>query len=112
MNLNNDNKQDCIESMIRILERTAEWRKTALARFADPRNSKGAETLERLAIDASTLSDEHWNALKPHFAWASQIWRDGLFQAARLVGFAHKSQDFDAFLRLVLRQLPPANVAA
>ena len=108
----NDNKQDCIESIARILERTAEWRKTALARFDDPRNFKAAETLERLAVDASGLTDEQWTDLQPHFAWASQFWRDDLFQAARLVGFAHKSKGFDAFIRLVLRQLPPANVAA
>jgi hypothetical protein len=108
----NDNKQDCIESIVRILERTAEWRKTALARFDDPRNLKAAETLEQLAVAASGLTDDQWTALKPHYAWASQFWRDDLFQAARLVGFAHKSKGFDAFVRLVLRQMLPASVAA
>jgi hypothetical protein len=63
-----NDKQDCIESIVRILERTAEWRKTALARFDDPRNSKAAETLEQLAVDASGLTEEQWNALKPHYA--------------------------------------------
>jgi hypothetical protein len=110
--MNSNDKQDCIESIVRILERTAEWRKTALARFDDPRNLKAAETLERLAIDASGLSDEQWADLQPHFAWSSQFWRDDLFQAARLVGFAHKSKGFDAFVRLVLRQITPSRVAA
>jgi hypothetical protein len=104
----NDNKQDCIESIVRILERTAECRKTALARFDDPRNLKAAETLEQLAVDASGLTEEQWNALKPHYAWASQFWRDDLFQAARMVGFAHKSKNLDAFVRLLLRQMSSA----
>lgn len=108
----NDNKQDCIKSMVRILERTAEWRKTALAKFDDPRNLKASETLEQLAVDASGLTDEQWADLKPHYAWASQFWRDDLFRAARLVGFAHKSKGFDAFIKLVLRQMSPASLAA
>jgi hypothetical protein len=111
-NMNNENKLDCAESIVRALERTASWRKTISPKFNDERNLKAAATLERLAIDAVNLTDEHWAALQPHYAWSSAIWRDALFNSTRQIGFAHGSKNLDAFIRLVLRQLSPVSIAA
>ena len=110
--MNNEDKLDCAESIIRAMERTASWRKTISANFNDERNIKASETLERLAVNAAGMTEEHWEALKPHFAWSSQIFRDALFNATRQVGFSHKSKSFDSFVRLVVRQLSPYRVAA
>ncbi len=110
MNLNNEDKLDCAESIIRAAERTASWRKTIAPNFNDERNVKAAVTLEKLAVDAAGLTDEHWQVLKPHYAWSSQIFRDALFNATRQIGFAHKSRGLDSFVRLVVRQLS-SNVA-
>jgi hypothetical protein len=68
--------------------------------------------LHQLAIDAASLTEEQFTDLKPHFGWSSQIWRDGLVQAARLVGFAHRNTTFDSFVRTVVRHLPTSRVAA
>jgi hypothetical protein len=108
-----NHKQDCIESIARVLEKTSAWRRATATKFPDdPRNLKSAELLDQLATDAASLSDDHWTDLQIHFGWASQTWRDGLVQAARLVGFAHRQKSFDSFVRLVVRQLPPSRVAA
>jgi hypothetical protein len=108
-----NDKQDCIESIARILEKTSAWRSSTAAKFpGDPRNAKAAETLNQLAVDAANLTDEQWNVLQPYFGWASQTWRDGLVQAARLVGFAHRNTNFASFVRSVVRQLPTSRVAA
>jgi hypothetical protein len=108
-----NDKQDCIESIAGILEKTSAWRSSTAAKFpGDPHNAKAAETLNQLAIDAANLTDEQWNDLQPYFGWASQTWRDGLVQAARLVGFAHREKNFNSFVRSVIRQLPHSSVAA
>jgi hypothetical protein len=107
-------KQECSESISLVLERSSSWRKTISVSFDDPRNLEASETLDLLAIEAANLTDEQWTALQPHFAhgWSSQVWREALSTAARMVGFGHKSKSFDAFVRLVLRQLPSASIAA
>jgi hypothetical protein len=108
-----NDKQDCIESIVRILESTSAWRKRTAAKFPDdPRNAKAAEMLDQLAIDAASLTDEQFTDLQPHFGWSSQTWRDGLVQATRFVGFAHREKNFNSFVRLVVRQLPTSRVAA
>jgi hypothetical protein len=109
-----NDKQDCIDSFTRILEKTAAWRRSTAAKFpADSsRNINAAEMLDQLAIDAANLTENQWADLQGHFGWASQTWRDGLVQAARFVAFSHKNKSFDSFVRLVLRQLPSASVAA
>jgi hypothetical protein len=57
------------------------------------------------------LTDDQFSQLRPHFNW-SPAWRDGLFQAARFVGFAHKSTGLDSFVRLLVRQFPQNEIAA
>jgi hypothetical protein len=102
-----NDKQDCVESIARILEQTSAWRTKTAAKFPrDERNTKAAEMLDQLAIDAANLTDDQWTDLQKHFGWASQTWRDGLVQAARSVGFAHRNTNFASFVRSIVRQLP------
>jgi predicted aminopeptidase len=108
-----NDKHDCIEHCTRILEQTSAWRKRKAAEFPDDaRNAKAVYMLDQLAIDSANLSDEQWAELKPYFGWSSQVYREGLIQAAKMVGFAHRNRSFDSFVRLVVKQLPPLRVAA
>jgi hypothetical protein len=52
-----NDKQDCIESIARILEQTSVWRRKTAAKFpSDSRNTKAAEMLDQLAISASSTT--------------------------------------------------------
>jgi hypothetical protein len=97
-------KIDCIESISQSLERSAAWRRTLVEKFpADKRNEKAAAALDRLALAAATLTDEQWQEIKPRFeGWASHTWRSDISQAARQVGFGHRSNSFDSFLKLLI----------
>ena len=101
-----NDKQDCIDSIAKVLERTAAWRKAIAVNFPDdPRNMRAAETLEKLAVDASILCDEQWSDLQPHFSgWASEKWRTGPSQTARQVGFHHRAKDFHFFAKVLAHQ--------
>jgi hypothetical protein len=108
-----NDKQDCIESIARILESTSAWRRKKAAEWpADQRNEKAAEMLDQLAKDCASLTDEHWNEFTPHFGWSSQNWREAVVQAAKMVGFAHRGKTFESFVRTVVRQLPSQRIAA
>jgi hypothetical protein len=102
-----NDKDDCIESIIRVLESTSAWRKTTSARFPDdPRNMRAAITLDKLAVDVASVTDEQWLELKPHFGgWASEDWRNGLSQTARQVGFHHRAKDVNFFLKVLVQNL-------
>jgi hypothetical protein len=66
-------KIDCIDSLIFGLNRTAHWCKKMAAQYpSDPRNGRAAECLAGLAVDAAELSDDAWSQLKPHCGWASE----------------------------------------
>jgi len=111
--MNSNDKQDCTEQFSTILDRTSAWRrKTAAKHPEDPRNLRAAEMLDQLAADSVHLTDEQWVQLKPYFGWNWQIFREGLIQAAKLVGFAHRNRGLDSFVRLVVKQLPASRVAA
>jgi len=108
-----NDKQDCIDSIAKALERTSAWRKAIAVNFPDDtRNIRAAETLDKLAIEANDLSDDQWAALNPHFGgWASEKWRSGLSQAARLVGFRHRAKDLSIFTKVLVEQLSQSNPA-
>jgi hypothetical protein len=110
----NDQKQDCVESMIRALEGTSAWRKAIVAKFPnDPRLLKAAATLDQLAIDVTNLTDDHWLSLKPFFGgWHSDNWRAGLNLAVRQIGFHYHVKHLDAFVRTLAYQLSLSSVAA
>jgi hypothetical protein len=56
-------KAECVDSLVQYLERGAAWRRTLAVKFQDPRNTKAAETLDKLAIDAVGLTDSQWGDL-------------------------------------------------
>jgi hypothetical protein len=109
-----NDKQDCIDSISRVLERTAAWRKAIAVNFPDDnRNIAAAATLEKLAVDVANLTDEQWSELRPHFSgWASEKWRNTLSQVARSVGFFHRAKDFNFFAKVLVHQLSLAGVDA
>jgi hypothetical protein len=112
MKMIND-KQDCIESIVRVLERTSEWRKVTSARFPeDTRNAKSVKILDRLAVEAINLTDAQWLELSPYFGWASQTWRNSLNQTSRQIGFFHRAGDLDVFVKILIQNLSASCVAA
>ena len=108
-----NDKNDCVESLTRGLERTSAWRKSVATKFNDPRNLRAAETLDSFVTDAANLTDEQWLALSPHYGWASEKWRAALNDTARGIGFHIRTKQFDIFLKALLQRLMlVASVAA
>jgi hypothetical protein len=103
--MTNENKLDCMESVIHVLKRTGGWRRAISVDFNDPRNVRAAVTLEKLAIEAAAMTDEQFNDLQPHFEWSSQTWRTAINNVARQIGFHNRSKDFGAFVRSLVHEL-------
>lgn len=105
LKMNND-KEECIESISKTLERAAAWRRSLTVRWpGDPRNVRASTWLDQLAADVVNLTDEQFATLQPHYNWASTIWRDTLNQTARQVGFHHRSDDLDYFIKALAQNL-------
>lgn len=66
---------------------------------------RAADTLERLASQAVTMTDEQWDAFSPHYSWSSQQWRDSVNHVARGVAFHYRSADFKFFAKALAEQL-------
>jgi hypothetical protein len=92
-------KSDCTESLFAALIKTSLWRRKLVDQYTDPRNARAAEQLAKLADDVSSLSNEYWEVLKPHFNSSPTRWRECLSQAARQIGFLHKKTSFPFFVR-------------
>jgi hypothetical protein len=108
-----NDKEDCIESITKSLEHTSTWRKALIRRWPDDaRNARAAKTLDRLAEDAESLTDDHWLKLQPYYSWASETWRNGLNQTARQVGFHHRAGDIEFFIKALLQNLSLSGIAA
>jgi hypothetical protein len=97
----NNTKQYCIENISGSLTRTAKWRRSLQAKYNDPRNGRAAETLDRLASEASNLSEEAWSELMPFYDWSSWKWSDAVSQASRLVEFRNVN-DLPAFTKTLV----------
>jgi hypothetical protein len=110
MSLND--KTDCVESIVRVLERTSAWRKSLSAKFNDPRNKRAAETLDQLAIDAAGMTDDEWARLKDHYAWTSLAWLNGLTEATRQIGFHNRRRDFESFVAALIHEISLPSIAA
>jgi hypothetical protein len=109
----NDNKQDCIESIIYTLNRTATWRKGMAIKYPnDPGNNRAVKMLDQLAVDAASMTEEQWSKLEPQFSWASGVWRNGVSEAARNVAFGHRARDFDSFVKAIVLHMAQSSVAA
>jgi hypothetical protein len=99
----NENKIDCIDSLIFGISRTGDWRRSTAFKYpTDLRNARAADCLAKLAAEASQLTDEEWSQLQPHFGWTSDSWREGISKTARLVGFKHKIKDLPTFVQYLL----------
>jgi hypothetical protein len=103
-------KQDCIASLSTSLTSTSRWRLGLEEKHPDHRNARSAKLLAKLASKASSLTDEHWTALEPHFESAQ--WHEALRQTSRLVGFAVKKMSLQFYLRSVVRVLEEPATAA
>jgi cyclopropane fatty-acyl-phospholipid synthase-like methyltransferase len=110
MSLNH--KTDCIESIVRTLERTRAWRESISVNFNDPRNKRAAETLDQLAIAAAGMNDVQWALLKDHYAWTSLAWRNGLNHATRQIGFHNRQRDFESFVTALAHEVSLVSIAA
>jgi hypothetical protein len=109
----NENKIDCIDSLIFGLNRTAEWRKKMAVRHpSDNRNTRANSYLLKLANEASQLNDEDWRLLQSHYGWASERFREAVSQTARLVAFQHKIKDLQSFVAHLIDVLSQTGVAA
>ena len=107
-------KVDCIDALIFGLNRSAMWRRKMATKYpADPRNARATDCLSRLAIEANTLSDDDWQALKPHAGWASERFREAISQTARTVKFQNKITNLGSFVKHLVDALsqPQSNAA-
>jgi hypothetical protein len=106
MKMKLNDKEDCIESIIKALERTSAWRKALTIRYPDDRrNGRAAKALDNLSREATKLTDEQWSELQTHYGWASEPWRNGLNQAVRQIGFHHRCGDLAVFVKVLLESL-------
>jgi hypothetical protein len=86
-------KDDCIQSIAFGLNRTSLWRDKIFERYGDQRNVWASKALKKLAGDTPGLSEESWAQLFRALA------REAIGQAARQVGFNHKSKSFPFFVK-------------
>jgi hypothetical protein len=94
-----NSKRDCSESIARSITRTAGWRRGLQAKYPhDNRLGQAAEQLDRLADEATDLTDDQFAALQPFYSWNSEIWSDGVSKASRLVVFQKTVRSFPAYV--------------
>jgi hypothetical protein len=60
----NENKSECIDAVVRMLERTSAWRRSIAPNFNDPRNVRACQILDKLAVDATGMTDSQFQSLK------------------------------------------------
>lgn len=97
MNIEND----CYQSIIKNLNRTAKWRQSIQSQYDDPRCAEAAEICTRIANEATGLTPQQWHALEPFYFIGSPAWHATLSDATRLIGYA-RIETFDVFVnRLV-----------
>jgi hypothetical protein len=108
-----NDKEDCIETIIKTLERTSAWRKTLMARWPDDaRNGRAVRALDNLSRETAKLTDQQWSELQPHYGGTSEAWRNGLNQAARQVGFHHHCGDLAILVKVLLENLASSSRVA
>jgi hypothetical protein len=104
-------KSDAVESLFTGLTKASRWRRKLVDQYTDPRNARAAKRLAELADETSSLSDQYWEMLKPHFNSSPTRWREALSQATRQVGFVHKKTSFPFFVRILIGLLSESTVA-
>jgi hypothetical protein len=89
-------KAKCIESISSALTSASLWR-AKLSDTGDRRYARAAQRLEKLAGETSSLSDQQWQALQPHFK--SNRWHEALRETSRQLGFAVKKMSLGYFVK-------------
>jgi hypothetical protein len=84
-----NSKTNCIEDMCASVKRSAIWRRGLHAKYNDPRNSKAADTLDRLANEIHDMTDEEFSQLSSYYNWASGKWSEAVSETSRRVGFRY-----------------------
>jgi hypothetical protein len=104
MNIDDD-KNDCVESIVKTLKQTSTWRKSLALRWPDdPRNIRAGDKLDKLAAEAASLTDAQFEDLKPYHA-CEITWRNALHMTTRQVGFHHRAGDLDHFIKVLVQNL-------
>jgi hypothetical protein len=102
-----EERNGCIESIVYGLTKTSDFRTRKAKQYPDDlRNSRAAESLKKLANDATELTDESWELLQLFYDPDSKCWRDAICQATKDVGFSNKSRSFPFFIRSLIGLLP------
>ncbi len=90
-------KAECATSLALALTSASHWRAGLDNRYPDYRNSRAAKLLAKLAGEASNLSDECYESLRPFIG--SPAWGEALKRAARLAGFHRRRMSLGYFVR-------------
>jgi hypothetical protein len=102
-----EDRRDCVDSIVFGLNKTSEFRARKAKQYPeDPRNARAAETLKKLANDATEVTDDLWKLLQLFYDPDSTTWRDAICQATKDVGFSNRSRDFQFFIRSLIGHLP------
>jgi hypothetical protein len=113
MNSNIEDKPDCIDSLKFGCFHTGSWRgKKAVLHPSDPRNSRAAQLLAKLASEADQLSDKDFFRLQPYYGFTSECWREAISKTCRYVGFKYKIKDLPTFVDSLIEVLNEPVVAS
>ena len=98
-----NNPENLFDSIVSALLRTAKWRRGIAMRYSgDPRNDRSADTLSKMAKEATGLTEEQWLALQPLYDWS---WYDVVSESAKRVGFSVHIRTFDEFIEHLVQTL-------
>ena len=111
MNIEDEDRDNCVQSIKYGITRGANWRDKVFERYHDERNVWAANALRKLADDTPSLRVDAWKALQPHFEWESERFREAVSQTARNVGFKHKSKSFPFFIKNLVAALSQPTAA-
>jgi hypothetical protein len=114
MNIQEEQRRGCVDSIVVGLTKTSDFRLRKAKQYPDDhRNAAASESLKIMAKNASQLSDESWRLLQLYYAPDSKDWRDAICQATKDIGFSNKSRSVAYFIQRLIRILSqPTSVAA
>ena len=107
--MQNENRDNCVRSIIHGTTRTANWRERIFEQYRDERNLWSSKALHKLSGDALNMTDHVWEKLEPHYEFGSERFRNAVSDTARHVGFKHKSKSFPFFVSNLVATLSASN---
>ena len=111
--MNEEQRRDCVEAIYTGLCKTSAFRLRKSKQYPDdPRNLRAAETLSKLANDATGLTESDWQLLELFYDPESKSWQDALCQATKDISFSNRSKSFPFFIRSLIAYLPHHQTAA